>query len=221
MSGSLAPLVVIGASGHARVVLDAARRTGRFRVVGLVDPRLPRGTEVDGAEVLGDDTTLPGLLRAHPGLACVIGIGDNAARRRVAASLAVLDPAPAFAAVVHPAAVVAASAAVGEGAFVAAGAVVNAGARIGAHAVVNTAASVDHECDVGAFASVGPNAALAGNVTVGEAVMIGIGACVVPGVRIGAEAVVGAGAAVIADVPAGVTVGGVPAPPLHPPARTS
>lgn len=214
---SVRRLVIVGGSGHARVVLDAARLAGH-EVLGLVDPRLAPGALVDGAAVLGGDEALGAL---DGGFACIVGIGDNAVRRRVAESLAARYPALWFASVLHPSAVVAATAKVQEGAFVAAGALINAGACVGWHAIINTGATVDHECDIGDFASVGPNAALAGNVAVGRGAMIGIGACAVPGVRIGDGAVIGAGAAVVADIAPGVTAVGVPARPLPPPSPAS
>ena len=126
-----------------------------------------------------------------------------------------------FAAVIHPAAVIADTAEIEPGAFLAAGAVVNPDARIGAHAIVNTGATVDHDTQVGEFAFVGPNAALAGGVVVGHGAMVGIGACVVPGVAIGAHATVGAGAVVIDDVGAGEHVAGNPARRLPEPAGSA
>jgi maltose O-acetyltransferase len=54
-----------------------------------------------------------------------------------------------------------------------------------------------------------------GDVTVGERAMIGAGAIVLPGVDIGADAQVAANSLVADDVPAGVTVAGVPAEPIE------
>ena len=211
------PLVVVGASGHARVVIDAARQPGRYQIVGLVDTSLKPGTMVDGVEVVGTDDALAALAAEHPGLACVVAIGDNRRREQVMAAIAANHPEIDFAAVVHPAAVVPGGVAVGAGAFIAAGAVINPGARVGEHAIVNTGATIDHDAQIGAFASIGPNAALAGNVNVGRGATIGIAACAIPGTSIGAWAVVGAGAVVIRDVAPGETVVGVPARPLRSP----
>ena len=52
-----------------------------------------------------------------------------------------------------------------------------------------------------------------GNVVVGERAMVGAKAVVLPGVEIGPDAQVAAGSLVTEDVPAGVTVAGVPATP--------
>ncbi|MEZ5667344.1 MAG: acetyltransferase [Alphaproteobacteria bacterium] len=209
MSGQARPLAIVGASGHGRVVIDAARRSGQFDLVGLVDASVPAGSMVAGIAVVGPDDALVALADMHPGLACIVAIGDNAVRARVADALAARGLG--FAAVVHPAGVIAESAHIAPGAFVAAGAIVNPDARIGAHAIVNTCATVDHDAQVGDFAFVGPNAALAGGVVLGRGAMVGIGACVTPGIVIGDRATVGAGAVVIRDVGAGERVAGNPA----------
>lgn len=206
-------LVIFGASGHARVIIDATRRLGTFHLVGILDSQRPAGDVVDGLTVLGADDKLPGLRSSHAGLVGVIGVGDNRQRRAVAESVLAGAPDFTFASVVHPAAVVAADVTIGAGAFLAAGAVVNTGSRIGNHAVVNTNAGVDHDCLVDDFAFVGPGAALAGTVRVHRNAFVGTGAAIAPNVTIGADAIVGAGAVVLQDVAPGTTVVGVPARP--------
>ena len=205
------PLALCGASGHARVVIDAVRRAGQHRIVGLLDPNLSPGTTIDEVPVIGTDRALAQLSTVNPGLAVIIAIGDIETRVRIAGQLADVRDRIEFATVVHPAAVIAGTAVVGPGAFIAASAILNAGARIGAHTIINTGATVDHETVIGDFSFVGPNAALAGNTSVGRRVFIGIGACVAPGVVIGDGATIGAGAVVIRDVVAGATMFGNPA----------
>ncbi len=203
------PVVVFGAGGHARVVIDALRAAGAFTPIAALDPQVQG--ELDGVPVRGGDETAAALLAEGVGVA-VIGIGsvgDPAARRRVhdeAVRLGFTLPA-----IVHPGAHVAATARLGAGCFVAAGAVVGPLATLGDGVIVNSNAVIDHECRVGAFAHVAPGAAVSGGVDIGDAAHIGTGAAVVQGVRIGARAVVGAGAAVVVDVPDDTVVVGVPA----------
>ena len=210
---AMQPLVVFGASGHARVIIDAARRCGGFELIGVSDSQRSAGDVVDGLTVLGPDSKLAELRAKHSSLAGIIGIGDNGQRRAVAEAIGARARDFSFATIVHPAAVVAADVEIGAGSFLAAGAVINTGTRVGMHAVINTNAGVDHDCLVDDFGFVGPGAALAGTVRVHRNAFIGTGAAIAPNVTIGADAIVGAGAVVLQDVAPGSTVVGVPARP--------
>ena len=210
-------LLLAGAGGHAKVVADAARLSG-WRVVGAVDPNPSgAGAKLSGLKILGADADLPRLRRAGT-KAAAIGLGsvrDTGPRRRV--RLALTAAGFELPAIVHPSAVVAASAELGAGAQVLARAVLNPGARVGAGAVVNTGAIVEHDATLGDDAFVGPGAVIGGQAVIGDGAFIGLGARILQGVKIGAAAVVGIGAVVLRDVPPGIVVAGVPAKPLRSP----
>jgi UDP-perosamine 4-acetyltransferase len=202
-------VIIVGAGGHGRVVLDILRTAGQHRAVGFLDanPDL-HGTEVAGLPVLGHLNMLPRLKSKGIGSA-MVAIGDNRVRQSYAHKLAAAGLELVQA--IHPSAVISATAAIGRNVMVAPGAIVCTDARIADGTIVNTAAAVDHECDIGEAAFLAPGARLAGRVTVGEGAFIGIGASVLPCLSIGAHAVVGGGALVREDVPPGATVVGVPA----------
>ena len=199
---------VVGAGGHAKVVLALLRALGR--PVGVV---VDANADRHGTTILGHTIEPESALRAQPDRRVVVAVGNNAARKRVADRLAA--DGFRFATLVHPTAWVAPTARVDEGAVVFAGVVVQPDVVVGAHAILNTGCSVDHDCVVGAFAHIGPGARLCGAGQVGDGVLVGVGAVVIPAVRMGAWATIGAGAAVVSDVDAGVTVVGVPARPVR------
>jgi sugar O-acyltransferase (sialic acid O-acetyltransferase NeuD family) len=199
-----ADIVIVGAGGHAKVVIATVEAAGG-RVVGAYDDR----RELWGKELLGVPILGPVDSEELEGVPAIIAIGNNQARREVANKLNAR-----WVTVVHPSAVVHTSAALGAGTVVFAGSIVQPGTTIGAHGIVNTGASVDHDCVIGSFAHIAPGARLCGGVVAGEGTMIGVGASVAPTVEIGAWAVVGAGAACVTNVPDLATVGGVPARPL-------
>ena len=203
-------LLVIGAGGHAKVVIEAVRAAGGFDVVGVLDPA-PPAPLIAGVPVVGDDDDLP-RLRSEGLTAAIVALGDNALRLKVGRRLRSLGFA--LPAIVHPSSFLAPSARVGSGAVVMARATVGTDTRVEDLAIVNTAATIDHDGVVGVAAHIAPGCALAGNVMVGERALVGVGSAVRPGIRIGAGAVVGAGSAVVADVLDGARVGGAPARPL-------
>ncbi|UCC72977.1 MAG: acetyltransferase [Gemmatimonadota bacterium] len=202
------PVVVYGAGGHGKVVLDALELSGRD-VAGFVDDDPQRA----GATHCGYPVAARlGDLGSEEKVVVVVAIGDAVSRGRVTAELERLGYG--LATVVHPSAVLAPDVSVGPGAMVLAAAVINPGVRVGRGAIINTGTVVDHDCAIGDFAHVAPGACLAGGVSVGSGALVGIGAVVLPGVKIGADAVVGASAVVVGDVGDGVTVAGVPAKPV-------
>lgn len=203
-------VVVVGAGGHGRVVLDILVQGGQFHVVGFLDsnPQL-HGRRMDGVPVLGDMSVLPRLRDEWGVCGAVVAIGDNGVRRAFAQQIE--DGGLELINAIHPSANLARNVNLGRNIVIAAGALVCAHCQVGDSVILNTGCIVDHESMIGTAAHICPGARLAGRVTVEPGAFIGIGATVVQSVRIGYEAVVGAGAVVIRDVPPMATVVGVPA----------
>lgn len=201
-------LIVVGVGGHGKVVAEAAAASGQYRITAFADDKYDR-EQFEGGLPRLPVQAVPDYLANLKGAQVVLAVGDNLARRHLEARLRL--QARQYATVVHPAAIVSRSAAIGPGSVVLAGAVLNASASVGRHAVVNTKAIVEHDCAVGDYTHVSPAAALAGGVVVETGAHVGIGACVIPGLTIGAWSTLGAGATAIRDVPPGCTAVGVPA----------
>lgn len=214
-SPSRRDVVIAGAGGHAHSVIDALESSAALRIAGLVDPSPTlRGTLVMGYAILGGDDLLPQLF--SDGIRhAFVGVGsgrDTSARRKVFEHLASVGFV--FPVIRHPAAVVAASARIGDGTVLLAGAIVNANAAIGRNAIINTGAIVEHDCVVEDHVHMATGSRLGGAVVVEDGCHIGIGATVIQGVRIGRNSLVAAGAVVVKDVAPGSKVAGVPARPM-------
>lgn len=204
----VADIFVFGASGHAKVVLDAIERAGEHRVKLLLDDaqQVWGRTLHEYAVAGGRDVLLQHEDEFKKG---VVAIGDNTARKQVADWL--LAQGFRLVTVVHPAAVLGRGAVLGAGTVAFAGCVINSDASIGANVILNTGALIDHDCIIEDGAHVAPGCRLCGNVFVGAGAFLGAGSVVIPGVRIGCGAIVGAGATVVVDVPAHARVVGTPA----------
>lgn len=200
------PVALIGAGGHAKVVISTLQALGL--AVGAVfddDPRKWQ-TSMLGVGVRGPIST---LAKTDYG-AAIITIGNNGVRERLAGELKNLEWLTA----IHPHAYVHSSAQIAEGSVVFAGAVIQPDVIVGSHAIINTGATVDHDCVLGDYVHLAPGAHLAGGVQVGRGSFLGIGAVVLPYRRVGDWATIGAGGVVVKDITDHVTAVGVPARPV-------
>ncbi len=204
------PVILLGAGGHARVLLDILLEKN-IEVLGIAEKDgadLP--ADLYGIPVIGSDSDVQQYPPDKVELVNGIGsIGYIALRQKVYEKFKRQDYC--FAQVIHPGAVVSRRAELGEGVQIMAGAVVNIGTCIRGNSIINTNASVDHDCLIGAHVHIAPGVTLSGGVTVGDCSHIGTGASVVQGIEIGGNVIVGAGAVVVNNIEAGKTVCGVPA----------
>jgi len=202
-------LVVIGASGHAKVVIDIVEKEGRYRIAHLLDDNAAlHGKSFFGYRVTGATSSILADTTAEKPLA-LVAIGDNGIRLRIAGWLR--DKGFDLARAVHPRAQIGRGADIGAGTVVMAGAVVNSDAKIGDNVIVNTGATVDHDCVVGDGVHLAPGTHLCGGVRVGAGSFIGAGSVIIPGIRVGGNAIVGAGSTLLEDVPENVKAAGSPA----------
>ncbi len=201
-------LAILGASGHGKVVADAAELSGWDDIV-FYDDSWPRINENGNWPVLGGGRKLIENLALYDGV--VVGIGDNTVRLEKLTGLEAENAS--LAVIIHPSAQVSRYARVSPGTVVFANSAVNAGAELGKGCIINTGAVVEHDCRLADGVHVSPNAALAGGVVVGRASWIGIGAAVKQLVSIGDRAVVGMGAVVTRNMSDGVVAYGNPARP--------
>ena len=199
------PLVIVGAGGFGREVLDvgeavnAQARVPVWGFLGFIDDGSPdtlgRGPVIGGIEALSD-------LDTH----VLVAIGDPSTRAEIVTRLS--HPA---ATVVHPSATIGRDCVLAPGTIVCAGVRITTNVRLGQHVHLNLNATVGHDAVIGSFSTAYPGVNISGSVTAGERVSLGTNASVLQGVRLGEEVTVGAGAVVVGDVPAGVTAKGVPA----------
>ena len=201
-------LIIWGAGGHGKVVLNVARCTGRYRSIRFIDDgRCRVGQVFCGCTVAAAEKP-----EETSGVELVVAIGPNHVRaRKYMIGRAWNVPQ---ATLIHPSAILDDSASIGPGSVVMPGAVVNAQATIGANCIINTGVIVEHDCRIEDHCHLSPRVVLGGEVIIRAYANIGLGAVILPRVEIGEGAVVGAGAVVLHSVEPLTTVVGVPAAPL-------
>lgn len=199
---------VIGAGGHAKVVISTLQAVGYNPQAIFDDDPKKWGMRLLEIPVVGPLSEF----ERSTSVRAVIAIGDNARRRFFAERLQKTD----WVTVVHPHAYVHTSVQLGPGTVVFAGAVIQPDTIVGAHCIINTGATVDHDCVIGDYVHLAPGTHLAGEVQLGEGVFGGIGSVITPRVKIDSWTTVGAGGVVVRDLPARVVAIGIPAKPINP-----
>ena len=193
-------VVLLGAGGHAKVLLDALLRAG-IEVTGIVDPVLAETHPLwRGISVIGNDDD---LLKLNPEQVILInGIGSlpySSLRQRLFSRFT--EAGFQFMNVIHPFALIGSGVELGEGVQIMAGAIIQADTTIGSNSIINTSALIDHDCLIENDVNLAPGVVVSGGVTIGEGAHIGPGASIIQGISIGAGAIVGAGTVVVKDLP--------------------
>jgi sugar O-acyltransferase (sialic acid O-acetyltransferase NeuD family) len=194
-------LILIGAGGHAKVVLETALSSS-VDVIGFLDDNAQ--ARLFSVPYLG---TLEDLSSLH-NINGIIAIGLNRIRRTLVQRCANQQK---WLTIIHPNVIRSTTSSLGGGTVVFAGVIVQADAIVGNHVILNTGCQVDHDVHIGNFCHVAPGAILTGGVVLEEGAFVGAGAVVLPGVRIGAWSTVGAGSVATKDVPPGAVFVGAPA----------
>ncbi len=180
-------LIIIGASGHGKVVANIAKLNGYTDIVFLDDD--DKVKECGGYPVVGNSNLAPeGEVFAAVGNARIRKMLMERYADRVQPIL------------IHPNAVIAEETKIGNGSVVMAGAVINPGTSIGKGCIINTCSSVDHDCQIADFVHVSVGSHIAGTVKIGEGTWIGAGATVSNNITVCSNCMIGAGAVVVKDI---------------------
>ena len=178
-------VIIVGASGHGKVVADIIQKAGD-KVYGFLD----------------DNTELNDTFLGFPIL------GDAGIRNAISQKMQGVNIYTA----IHPTAVISdLDVTIGKGTVIMANAVINSGSRIGEFCIINTGAIVEHDNIIEDYVHVSVGAKLAGTVHVGKFTWIGIGAVVSNNLKICENCVIRAGAVVVENIIKSGNYQGVPA----------
>lgn len=195
-------LILVGASGHGKVVADIAKRNGYSEIAFLDDNEAV--TQCAGYAVLGKTDAAECFTDCD----FIVSVGNAKIRQRLQEQLE--RDGLSIVTLIHPSAVIADDVSVGKGTVIMAGAVVNPGATLGCGCIVNTCASVDHDCVIKDYVHISVGTHIAGAVQIGKRTWIGAGATVSNNIEIVRDCIIGAGAVVVRDIVESGTYVGVP-----------
>jgi len=198
-------LIIIGASGHGKVVADIALAMKQWQSIAFLDDDPSKQHELKWP-FYGKVSEAQQFLKNSD---FIVAIGNNAIREKIQRDLSALGAT--IATLIHPNAVIGSDVTIGTGSVVMAGVVINCGTTIGKGCIVNTGATLDHDNQLGDFVHISPGTHMAGTVTVGEKSWLGIGSVVINNVAICSHCLIGAGAVVVKDITEPGTYVGVPA----------
>ena len=209
-------IVCIGGGGHAVVVIDAlqaiASTAADMEIAGFTD-ETGAAQPILGVPCIGTDADLPHLVASRLLTHYIVAVGSTRGGGELRTRLFIAGEAAGLAPLtaIHPSAIVAGSALIGEGTIVMAGAVIQPRVEIGRNVIVNTRASIDHDCRIGDHVHVAPGAVLSGGILLEDGCHVGAGAGILQHLRIARGATVAAGSTVVREVAAGALVKGTPA----------
>jgi len=204
-------IIIIGSSGHAKVIIDIVEKEKKFNIIGLIDKFRKIDEETLGYKIIGKEEDIPILIKKHNLDGGIIAIGDNWMRSKVYENIKFIQPDFNFVPTIHPSAQIAKNVTVGNGTAIMAGVIVNSNLSIGNHCILNTNSSLDHDSVMEDFSSLAPNATTGGNVKIGKFSAISLGANIINGIIIEEQSVIGAGSVVLKNIPKFSIAYGIPA----------
>lgn len=198
-------LLIIGASGHGKVVADIALKMDKWETIDFLDDNLSVKSSM-GINVIGKSMEFINYIDDYD---MFVGIGDNKVRKRIYKKL--IEANASIPLLLHPSAVIGEQVHIENGTVVMAGVVINCCTKIGVGCIINTSSTIDHDNIIGDFIHISPGAHLAGNVYVDDESWLGIGSVISNNIGIYKECIIGAGSVVINDIKETGTYVGIPA----------
>jgi len=204
-------IIIIGAGGHAKIVIEIIKSIGEFDIVGLIANEDEKENEVMGCQVYKGDDYLDSFY--IDGIKCAaIGIGgyrDNRLRKKIYKKVQkigyIIPPQ------IHPSAIISSTANISNGSVVFAGVIINPEVKIGENTIIATGSTIDHETVVKDHVLISAGVTVGASVKIEKGVLLALGSKVISGITIGEYALIAAGAVVVDDISANEVVFGIPA----------
>ena len=168
-------IILIGAGGHCKSVIDVIEQEGQFVIAGIVDKTELLGIDVLGYPVIGSDSDLVGLAKIYTYALVTVG---QILSPEVRIKLFDIAKKAGFSLpkIISPKAYVSNHTFIGDGTVVMHDALINAGASVGDNCIINSKAIIEHDCKVSNHCHISTNAVINGSVIIEDGCFIGSGA---------------------------------------------
>lgn len=202
-------LVIVGAGGHARIVLNIFLKNNEYNIIEIIDTyKKYENEKINGIEIKKVDT-IKKYLETKKEKYIFLAIGDNIKRKTIYQDLKSYNFK--FANCIHSSALIETNVNIGENTFIGAGSILGADVEIKDNVIINNGVIICHETVVGKHSHIAPGTNIAGRVSIGEKTFVGIGSDIVDKLKIGNNVTIGAGSVVLNDIDNNKKVAGVPA----------
>lgn len=198
-------LLIIGASGHGKVIADIALKMNKWKSIAFLDDDESIKSSM-GIAVIGKSADAFKYIKDYD---IFVAIGNNVTREKIQEKLEA--EGANIPTLVHPNAVIGEQVKFGNGTVVMAGVVINCCTEIGKGCIINTGSTIDHDNLIEDYVHISPGVHTAGTVKIGKGTWLGVGSKVSNNLNIISGCKVGAGAVVVKDITEAGTYVGVPA----------
>lgn len=204
-------IIIIGAGGHAKVIMDIIFQRKKFLndnlvIRGILDDTFKEKErkELFGIPIIGK---VDKILELPNDIYYVIAIGNNNIRKKISQNYKKLN----YITLIHPKAIIGENIDIGNGTVLMAGSIVNSYTKIGKHCIINTGSIIEHDNIIKDYVHISPGAILCGGVSVEEETWVGAGSTIIQGLIIGRKSIIGAGAVIIRNIQSFSKIVGNPA----------
>lgn len=203
-------VVLIGSGQHARVVIYNMKAQGKYEVACFMDADKNKvGQQYEGYLIAGTYEDAEAIRQKYNTNKFFIAFGNMKYRKKVFEEFVSMGWEAVN--IIHPNAVIAADAQLGQGILIESGCLITPNPIIGDNVVVNTGSQVNHDNSVNNHVYIASGVVLSGGVTIKENTLIDDGVIVTLGRTIGESCIIGAGAVVTKDIADNSVAYGVPA----------
>ena len=147
-------LIIIGASGHGKVVADIAIKMNKWQSIAFLDDDESIKTSM-GLEVIGKTAH---AFSYKDEADYFVAIGSNTTREKIQKKL--IEQRLNVVSLIHPSVVIGKDVEIGIGSVVMAGVVINSSSRIGNGCIINTSSSLDHDNVIEDYVHISPGSEL-------------------------------------------------------------